>query len=432
MNDHSELLDKLYNLQNIGIKLGLDRVIKLFRKIGNPQDRLKFIHVAGTNGKGSVCSIIAKSLESAGYKVGFFSSPHLISLRERFRINGKGISWNELENIFEGIWPIILQMKKNNEHITFFEATVAIAALFFSKNNCDFVLWETGLGGRLDGTNIVNPVITAITGIGLDHTDILGNTEEKIAAEKGGIVKEKVPIFLGEMSKEAFSVIQKISVKKNAPLYSVKDVELIVTRGKSDTCLLPGWYFSSTELSKQYFFPFVANVQNKNLKLAYLIIKYLSDKYNFNLTLALKGIENLKWPGRIQVLPDGKILDGAHNPQGIKVFVETIKECFPNQKFKTIFGCMADKEPIESIISLKEITSEFIFTPIDSSRQCFDPKEILNMVSKDISDIAYKIVKNSEEALKYAGKSNTVIAGSLYLAGEILKKYYSDDDIVEI
>jgi dihydrofolate synthase / folylpolyglutamate synthase len=434
MDEQSDILNKLYGLQKVGVKLGLERTFKLFELLGNPQKNLKFIHVAGTNGKGSVCATVAKALENVGYKIGFYSSPHLISLRERFRINGKGIRWNELEKLINEIWPTVQEMQKNKEYITFFEVTVALAAKYFEKNKCDFVLWETGLGGRLDSTNIVDPVITAITGIGLDHEAFLGDTEEKIAAEKAGIIKKDIPIFVGDMKQSAFDVICNIATEKGVKLISaMKDIDLSIFRKLNKEKLLPGWEFSVDQNSeRKYFLPLPGEVQPNNLKLSYSILEYMSEQYSFSLEQALKGIEQLKWPGRIQLLPDGKVLDGAHNPQGIQEFVNTIENCYPNQKFKIIFGCLAERKPDNALKLLSKIAEEFIFVPIDSTRPYFSPEEISDIAKSAAPNIPVRVEKNSESALNYVNNSKTAIVGSLYLAGEILKNYYDIDEIVDI
>ena len=455
MDEHSDILNKLYGLQKVGVKLGLERTFRLFERIGNPQNDLKFIHIAGTNGKGSVCATVAKALENVGYKVGFYSSPHLISLRERFRINGKGIQWNELEGLIDDIWPVVKEMRENEEYITFFEITVALAAIYFKTHDCDFVLWETGLGGRLDSTNIVSPIITAITSIGLDHEAFLGDTEEKIAAEKAGIIKKDIPLFVGNMKQEAFDVIDAVAKEKEVFLSSVKDVKLNISRKLKKEKLMTGWEFSidstckdsgpqknvndtstsfisNSNCNHKYFLPLPGEVQADNLKLSFLILRYMSEKYSFSLDKALKGIEKLKWHGRIQLLSDGNILDGAHNPQGVQEFVNTLKSCYPNQKFKIIFGCLAERNPQNTIELLTQIAEEFIFVPIDSTRPCFSPEEIFNVTKDIVGKIPVTIAKDSDEALGSTQNSKTAIVGSLYLAGEILKKYYNINEIVDI
>ena len=421
MEENSKILSKLYGLQKVGIKLGLERTQKLFENLGNPQNNLKFIHIAGTNGKGSVCSTIAKALENTGYKVGFYSSPHLISLRERFRINGKGIGWDELEQIIKDVWPVVKKMLNEQEFVTFFEVTVAVATIYFKKHNCDFVLWETGLGGRLDSTNIVTPIITAITGIGLDHESYLGDTEEKIAMEKAGIIKNNIPVFLGYMRKGPRTVIEQCAKNNNSQIFYAEDCSIDFKRQFHRNDILSGWEFIPAKLNKSYFLPLPGEVQPKNLKLAYQILKYLSEQYNFDFDKALTGISNLKWHGRIQLLPDGKVLDGAHNPQGIEEFISTIKKCYPDTKFTIIFGCLKDRNPYNALGALKEIAGKFIFTPLDSIRPCLSPDTIAETAENAAKGIRYEIASNSEQALNLAKNDKTVIVGSLYLAGENFK-----------
>ena len=219
MDNYSDALKKLYSLQDVGIKLGLDNIKKLLLNINNPDKNLKFIHVAGTNGKGSVCAIVAKALENVGFKVGFYSSPHLVSLRERLRINGKGISRDKLAGLINDIWPTVDRMYNEDSKLTFFEVTVAMAASYFEQEKCDFVVWETGLGGRLDSTTAVDPIVTAISSIGLDHQAYLGDTLEKIAYEKAGIIKKDIPMFTSKIPEGPLEVIQKVAEERNAPFY---------------------------------------------------------------------------------------------------------------------------------------------------------------------------------------------------------------------
>ncbi|MCF7790486.1 MAG: bifunctional folylpolyglutamate synthase/dihydrofolate synthase [Victivallales bacterium] len=434
MDEHSELLNQLYSLQKVGIKLGLERTNRLFRKLNNPEKGLKFIHIAGTNGKGSVCSIIAKALENAGFKVGFYSSPHLVSLRERFRINGKAISWKELSSLITDIWPTVKTMIENRDYVTFFEATVAIAVKYFKNTKCDFVLWETGMGGRLDSTNIVSPVITAITSIGLDHEQFLGETVEKIASEKAGIIKKNVPVFVGKMDPESLSVIKRTAETKKAQLFSIKGTEIDFSRHLDKENLISGWNFKIKNKKHVYFLPLSGAIQPLNLKLSYIMLKYLSEKYSFSLHVALKGIEKLRWPGRIQLLPDGKILDGAHNPQGIDEFVQTVKSCCPQSKFTIIFGCMKERNPANALKILSEISERFIFVPINTIRPFYPPENILKICSETVPTIPAEKVASSSDALKLAEDigSKTVIVGSFYLAGEILQQYYTLDKIIDI
>ena len=209
-----KILDYLYSLESSKIKLGLENIQNLLNKIGNPERNLKCIHVAGTNGKGSVCAMLFCILREAGCKIGLYTSPHLKKFNERIRVNEHFIMDREIVDYFLKIKP----------HITtqsFFEITTAMAFLYFKEKNVDFAVLETGLGGRLDATNVVIPLVSVITNIEIEHTDLLGNTIEKIAFEKAGIIKNKVPVVAGAIGK-ALGVIKKVAKERNAPLFSVK------------------------------------------------------------------------------------------------------------------------------------------------------------------------------------------------------------------
>ncbi len=433
MQNYQNAIQKLCGLESFGIKLGLQNLTELLSLLGNPQTGLKFIHVAGTNGKGSVCAILSKSLEKVSFKVGFFSSPHLVTIRERFRLNNNGISENELASIINEMWPLIEELYNRDIKITFFEATVAIALLFFKRNKCDFVVWETGMGGRLDGTNLVNPIVTAITTISYDHQQYLGNTLEAIAFEKAGIIKSKTPLFLGKIAGGPLDVIKKRALELDADVFE-SDEGLLSFR-ESSCKETRGWKFSvnNCEQDKSYELNLSGEFQKENMALAYSILKYLSSNYGFDLAKALSGLKDIKWHARCQTLPDGKILDGAHNQDGINTLVISMKKHFPNSTFTVIFGCLSDRYPINVILKLAEIAEKFIFTPIKTSRKSYEPFKIMELM-KNIEDFSIDTfaVKSSKEALELAGNSKTLIAGSLYMAGEILSQYYTEDEITII
>ena len=443
MGEYSDKIKRLYDLQNAGIKMGLDQITSLLNNLGNPEKSLKFIHVAGTNGKGSVCATLASALKGLGYKVGFYSSPHLVSLRERLRINGEGISQKSLVELIDYVWPVVGKMYSEKKQLTFFEVTVSMAALYFAREKCDFVLWETGLGGRLDSTTAVAPIVTAITGIGLDHEKYLGDTEEKIAFEKAGIIKNNIPIFVGKMSDPAFQVIKKVALEKEAPFFSVDEQTLTFSK-EIDDFSLTGWHFAkkisdtNTVVDKAtdmpYYLPLPGGAQPGNMILSYKVLEFLSIKFNFNLHTALNNIKNLKWYGRIQQLPDGKILDGAHNPQGLNSLVETLQNSFKNKKFTVIFGCLEERNPEKAIQILSHIAEEFIFIPINSSRACFSPKKILDIANNIACNVPCSVAASLKETLNLYIKNDrkVLITGSLYLAGETLLEYFSKEEIINI
>ena len=431
MDKYSDKIKRLYGLQHVGIKMGLEQINVLLKNLGNPEKSLNFIHVAGTNGKGSICSILASALKGLGYKVGFYSSPHLVSLRERFRINGEGISRDGLSELIDDTWPTVEKMYLENLNPTFFEVTVSMAALYFAREKCDFVLWETGLGGRLDSTTAVSPIITIITGIGLDHEKYLGDTEEKIAFEKAGIIKKDIPVFVGKMSVTAFQTIKKVAAEKTAPFFTINEKDLTFSKAMVGT-FLSGWNFSKNRNS--YYFPLPGDAQPNNMRLAYVALEYLSKKFNFSLHTALENIKNIKWYGRTQQLPDGNIIDGAHNAQSISSLVKTLQSSFKTEKFTIIFGCLEERNPGKVISILSQVAENFIFVPINSSRACFPPEEILE-ISKDIDCPVQCLVMNSlKEALQSCLQTErkVLITGSLYLAGETLLEYYSKEEIINI
>jgi len=214
----NEVRDFLSGLEFFGVKLGLEQPRELFRRCGNPHEGLKFIHVAGTNGKGSVCALLSGGLTAAGFRTGFYSSPHLVSARERLRFNGRAIPEDEFNGLIRSLIPVVDSMKADGFKPTYFEVMTVAAAKWFCERKCEFVVWETGMGGRLDATNIVTPTLTVITGISVDHEQYLGEDETAIAVEKAGIIKQGVPLCLGVLPPSADSVISDRAREMNAPI----------------------------------------------------------------------------------------------------------------------------------------------------------------------------------------------------------------------
>lgn len=386
-------------LEMFGIKLGLEQTRELFKLIGNPEKKLKFIHIAGTNGKGSVASMLACCLTTAGFKTGLYTSPHLISVKERFRINGKAISENDLADLIEEIKPAIATMKANGSSPTYFEITTALAAAYFAKNNIDFVIWETGLGGRFDSTNIVTPEISIITGIGLDHTTYLGSSLADVAFEKAGIIKQNVPVFCGPMPAEAETVIRKKA---------------------------------STTKSKLHFTPSGADdYKSQNWALAEDVLKYLSNNFSFSYKQARAGITKVRWPGRFQITQDGSIIDGAHNPQAAAALVSSLNINFPNEKFTILFAAFADKDAVNTLKMLAPVAEEFIFAKVTTTRKTCSPDQLEKAV-REFSDIPIRKEDQSMTALKLPRKARLLVTGSLYLVGEVIKEFVPESEILDL
>src|ERR1700722_1907110 len=295
---YPEAIQFLYGLQMFGANFGLENTFRLAALAGNPQEKLRFIHVAGTNGKGSTCAMLENIYRAAGLRVGLFTSPHLVSFRERIQVNRQLIPESELVRLVEKIQPLLKQFPADN-HLTLFEVVTVMALKFFAEQKCDLVIWETGLGGRLDATNIVTPLASIITYILLDHQQWLGDTLEKIAAEKAGIIKPKIPIVTATEEKSALAVIEKIAREKNASLKIVNRLA---------GTLAP---------------PLLGEHQKINAALALATVEVLQTQILVNEEKIREGLQNVNWPGRLQLIerPDGQkfLLDGAHNVASAKV-----------------------------------------------------------------------------------------------------------------
>ena len=427
MPDYSQAVKYLSDLESFGIKLGLEQVSELFRRIGNPQEKLRFIHVAGTNGKGSTCAMLSSCLSAAGFKVGFYSSPHLVSVRERFRINGTAVSGGKLGELIFKIKPHIEEMKAAGRCPTFFEATTAIAAMHFAESGTDLVVWETGMGGRFDATNIVTPVASVITGIGIDHVAHLGGTESEIAFEKAGIIKNGIPVFCAKVSAEAETTIRKKAGENNSPLhfpgcnYTVLEKPSL-NEGRPANRRVR---FGTLDIEMSLH----GNIQLENAALVIETLKYLSERFSFDLNKAVTGFSMTRWPARFQILKDGSILDGAHNPQAVKNLLLSADEYFPGEKYSVIFGCLADKDSESVLRLLDKVAEEFIFVPIKGSRKSMSPEELEKVCSK----VSLKPIHKSasvKEALSRRHGKRFLITGSLYLAGQVLTEYFKEEDLI--
>src|ERR1039457_448881 len=277
---YTEAIQFLYDLRLFGAKFGLENTFKLAALAGNPQDRLRFIHVAGTNGKGSTCAMLESIYRAAGLRVGLFTSPHLISFRERIQVNRQLIPEVAVVRLVGELQPLLKQFPAGH-HPTFFEVVTVMALKFFAEQKCDLVIWETGLGGRLDATNIVTPLAGVITNIQFDHQQWLGDTLEKIAAEKAGVIKPGVPVITTADEPEALAVIEKIAREKNAPLIKVAQASRLSAAG---TAALP----------------LMGDHQQLNAALAAATVETLQDKIPVSEAAVRAGLETVQWPGRLQ------------------------------------------------------------------------------------------------------------------------------------
>lgn len=417
---YNEALNKIHSLLTFGSRPGLDRILELLRLMGNPQDNLKYIHVAGTNGKGSVCAILSSVLVAAGYKTGLFISPYITDFRERIQINNNMISEQELVTAVEKTFPLIERLSSEGIVITEFEYVNALQFYIHSKAGCDIVVLETGMGGLLDCTNVIKPPLcSVITTIGLDHTAVLGDTIDAIAAQKCGIIKEGSIAVTSAQDIRAMNVIKSAANKLNIPLVKSESIHLDV---KNTT--LEGSSFDYN--GNRIFLPLSGDHQLENAKTALAALEILRSKGSISVTDddIQKGFFNAVNPARLELLSKDPIvlLDGAHNPNGIEALKKAIDRFLKDKKIICIMGMLADKD-IDSSISLLKGSFEAVYTtPVNNPRSisefelaekfapyCKNIKAFTN--AEDAFDLAYDKAKSEN--------STVLICGSLYLAGQI-------------
>ncbi len=398
--NYSEAIRFLYGLQLFGANFRLENTRKLAALAGNPQTQLRFIHVAGTNGKGSTCAMLESIYRAAGLRVGLFTSPHLVSFRERIQVNRQLIPENELIRLVEEIQPLLKQFPGDN-HLTLFEVVTVMALKFFTEQKCDLVIWETGLGGRLDATNIVTPLASVITNIAFDHQQWLGDTLEKIAAEKAGIIKPEVPVVTAAAEPLALAVIEKIAREKNAPLKIVHRLA---------GTLAP---------------PLPGDHQKLNAALALATVEVLQKQIPVVQEKIREGLATVNWPGRLQLIPRPAgqkiLLDGAHNVAGANVLREALENLFPTEKRTFVLGILKDKNWREICEILAPLASRIFTVPISSERSA-NPDELAEIcrIANPASEVF--VCGSLREALQKTSAENfVVVTGSLYLVGEALE-----------
>ncbi len=393
-------LEYLYQLHNRGIKLGLDNIRSILSECENPHEEFKSIHLAGTNGKGSTASIIAKILEATGLKVGLYTSPHLINFNERIRINGEPIKNNE----------IISFTKKNRDFfeknsITFFEATTAMAFDYFKKNNVDIAIIETGLGGRLDSTNVLSPIHTIITEIDFDHTHLLGNTVEEITAEKCGIIKNKTPNTTINTDCNIVSVIDKFSTKQNTKTHYINKKDITLNEHKTNMLHLK-------YKDECYILPQAGSFQAENAILAIETIK--KEFKDISHSQIQKGLNKWFWPGRMQKMADDIFYDVAHNSSGVNILTSDLLDIY-KQKPIGLVVMKNDKIRPEIINLFENAFQELIISSIPS-------KDILKKDEiKSINSLKdFQFIDNLDDALDFLKNKKfrgpKVIFGSHYIA----------------
>ena len=425
--NYNEAMKYITEVGNFGSNYGLERTFRLLELLGNPQDNLKLIHVAGTNGKGSTTAMITKMLNGLGYKVGMYTSPFLEEFEERIQINGENIPKDVLAELVTYIKPYIDKVEEEGyEHPTEFEMITVLMLLYFEREKIDFGVVEVGLGGRLDSTNVIIPIVSVITSISFDHTNLLGNNLREIAGEKCGIIKRNIPTIVFPQQEEVMDVVIKKCEKENSKLYIVNfnDAELLdIVKGDKP--------FQKVKIKgeKEYILelPLLGEHQIYNLALAIKVMEVV-EKQGF-IHLNNKAIENsvreVMWKGRLEVLSNNPliVIDGAHNIQGITTLKNNIQKYFNYKDVYLILGILADKD-VEMMV--KEIT------PLAKKVYAVTPHSIRAELAQDLRDEIIKYNENCKayedyeeafnNALKDAKENDLIIAsGSLYMIGDMRK-----------
>ena len=415
----SPILDKLFSLQRLGIKVGLDHTIQLLNRCGNPHNKLKTIHIAGTNGKGSTAAILQSILRTAGLKVGLYTSPHLVSFNERIRVNGSPIS-----NDF-----IIDFMKKFNDDIneiesTFFETTTVLSLCYFYFKKVDVAIIETGLGGRLDSTNVLNPNLSIITSIDIDHQNILGNTIEEIANEKAGIIKKNTPLITFKQPKKILDILRNRAKTLNAKIEIVVDPQKIVVDNFSTKFVINNKTFSIPLIGEHQAYNAALAIRSSNIFMGPLSYQMIKD-----------GVKNTVWPGRFQLLNNKlKIFyDVAHNSAGINTIRSTLNSLNALEKIGLII-LKEDKDVDQISNSLKGLFDELIISTVPNA-QLMSIDELNKSLNR--CNIICKPIDPIEKAFNYildkAEKGAvTIIFGSHYAARSIYKFFEINFDNVAI
>ncbi len=378
-NSYKNAIDLLTSQGKFYINLGLDRISAILDLLGNPQDNLKCIHVAGTNGKGSVCAIIASILNCAGIKTGLYTSPHIFDYTERIKINGVDISKDDFANY---VFEIVKIADENNIHLTEFEILTTVMFKYFSDNNVEVVVLETGLGGRFDATNVIKSNLCAIiTHIDLDHTERLGNTRSKIAFEKAGIIKPDCPIF----TCEGYEEIKDKADECNSLFVMVAPFEDPTNLALKGTC------------------------QQENLSLALTAVRHVFP--NIPEEIIQEGIKKVKHPCRFQICKDNLIIDGSHNPNGAMALRESLDLYFPNSKRCFVFGCLRNKDYKKMMEILFSKGDEIYFYHFNNQNSC-SIKEL-----QESCEFPSKIFKSLD---KLPQDSLKIVCGSFYMLNEII------------
>ena len=416
-------------LRNMAEKFDLDRMRAFMEYLGHPERSYPVIHVAGTKGKGSVCAFCASALQAAGYKVGLYTSPHLQDYAERIQLDGQPILHSELVELVDEIRTYLDQ----GTQMTTFEITTALAFLHFANQGATAVVAEVGLGGRLDATNVVEPVVSVITSISYDHTQVLGNSLAEIAAEKGGIIKPGVPVVIAPQKDEARSIFERITVERDAPLIQVgKDYCFSALEASLDSQSLLVWQAGDdlAEAKIRLDIPLLGAHQVENAATAYAALQVARER---GIVLQIDdirlGFAEVSWPGRFEVLRRDPpiVVDAAHNRDSARRLVQALEQYFPGYPVILIFGASEDKDIEGMLVELMGCVDQVIFTRSYHPR-AIEPEALIELVGKyGKPAVVVPAVEDAlDEGLRMAGDEKLVlITGSIFIAAGARHSWYN-------
>jgi dihydrofolate synthase / folylpolyglutamate synthase len=427
----------LNTLQMHKIKLGLEAMRSFLERVGRPETQLKCIHVAGTNGKGSVSMMLLTILAQHGYRVGLYTSPHLSSVRERFRINDAAISQERFAAIATRIRSVL-----GDEMITYFEFTTALAFLWFAESDLDLVVLETGLGGRLDATNVITPLVSVITNVSMDHEAYLGHDLESIAFEKAGIIKPGVPVVSGTEEEQTTGVIRKKCQELGSGLYQY-DEDFSADSEEGGTWTWRGLGGSlASRVIQGLRCSMRGSYQRRNASLSLAALKLLAEEgYVVTDEDIRDGLLKVHWPGRLEYIaldrktraqvknPEPEVqglvhylLDGAHNPAGVNSLVRTLQEEYVYRKLIVVWGAMSDKDLSRTVPAIASMADRLILTK-PAGQRAAEPAQLLACLSADFqkkAELVADVLQALRQAEDTAGAGDIiVVAGSLYLIGAV-------------
>jgi dihydrofolate synthase/folylpolyglutamate synthase len=424
--NYEQCLAYLDQIQNLGIKFGLDNVRAVLSSLNNPQSQYPSIHVAGTNGKGSVCAMLSFILREHGLRPGLFTSPHLVTVRERIQIAGESISKEDFSRQLTLLREVIEELIASNVLLTpptYFEMLSCLAFQHFAEKQADIAILEVGMGGRFDATNVVEPLVSVITTISPEHQQFLGESQSEIASEKAGIIKPGIPLACGVEEKEAYKTIKKKAEELNAPFHPVFSKDRVLRKEKTDR----NFRFEYRSGEEEYVFTpsLLGEHQGKNAAIAIAVARLLSKDWRpLEKSRVIRGIETAYWPGRLEVVSDNPrvLVDGAHNEEGAEALKKYVQE-FISSPCVLVFAVMRDKN-IEKL-------SDILF-PLAQKVICTRFRYFKAAVPEDIQKQAYRyqdrivsqpdVEKAVRTALRFAKPDGIVlVAGSLFLVGEVKK-----------